>query len=190
MKTRKTRPEAVWDNLPSAQQQQILEWAADGTATLADLCARARAEFSLSRGSVPSLSLWLSEKRLEAALEKIRLAGHTAKTVRAALPTEDESFSALMQMIGQTAFELKLSGETLDLDRLQQFADLAALGLKAKIEASKLKLSEADAQRDERRLVLLEKKAAQADETEKTLTDRELTPEQRAQRIKEIYGRA
>jgi len=43
---------------------------------------------------------------------------------------------------------------------------------------------------DERKLALLEKKAAQADQTDKVLTDAELTPAERAQRIKEIYGRA
>ncbi|MDE2104761.1 MAG: hypothetical protein KGL39_46420 [Patescibacteria group bacterium] len=43
---------------------------------------------------------------------------------------------------------------------------------------------------DERKLVLLEKKAAQADATDKVLTDAELSPAEREQRIKEIYGRA
>jgi hypothetical protein len=43
---------------------------------------------------------------------------------------------------------------------------------------------------DKRKVAILEKKAAQADETEKALKDSELTPEQREQRIKEIYGRA
>ena len=42
----------------------------------------------------------------------------------------------------------------------------------------------------ERKLVLLEAKAAQANATEQTLDDASLTPEQREQRIKEIYGRA
>ena len=42
---------------------------------------------------------------------------------------------------------------------------------------------------DKRKVALLEQKAAQADATEKVLTDAELTAEQRAQRIKEIYGR-
>lgn len=40
-----------------------------------------------------------------------------------------------------------------------------------------------------RKIVILEKKAAQADATEKVLRDADLTPEQRAKRIKEIYGR-
>lgn len=54
-----------------------------------------------------------------------------------------------------------------------------------KAEIEKQKLSQG-----ERKIVLLEKKAAQADATEQTLSDANLTPEQRQQRIKEIYGRA
>jgi hypothetical protein len=42
---------------------------------------------------------------------------------------------------------------------------------------------------DERKLKLLEKKAAQSDATEKVLSDADLTPAERTQRIKEIYGR-
>lgn len=61
--------------------------------------------------------------------------------------------------------------------------DFVSAQTKADIEKQKLAQSE-------RKLVLLEKKAAQADATDKVLTDAELTPEQRAQRIKEIYGRA
>jgi hypothetical protein len=53
---------------------------------------------------------------------------------------------------------------------------------KAKLENRKLGLQE-------RRVTLLEKKAAQADATDKVLTDAQLSPEERAQRIKEIYGR-
>jgi hypothetical protein len=43
---------------------------------------------------------------------------------------------------------------------------------------------------DERKMALLEKKAAQAEATDKVLSDAELSPEQREQRIKEIYGRS
>jgi len=41
----------------------------------------------------------------------------------------------------------------------------------------------------ERWLVLLEKKAAQADSTDNVLSQPQLTPEERAQRIRQIYGR-
>ncbi len=59
------------------------------------------------------------------------------------------------------------------------------LGVKVSAQISKTTTSKLDA----RKLALLEKKAAQADQTDKVLTDAELTPAQRAQRIKEIYGR-
>ena len=67
--------------------------------------------------------------------------------------------------------------------------ELIGNSFKAVLTAEKLKLQRAQVQLDERRVSLLEKKAAQADATEKVLTDAELTPEERAARIKEIYGR-
>lgn len=54
-----------------------------------------------------------------------------------------------------------------------------------KAELEKQKLAQG-----ERKLVLLEKKAAQADATDRVLSNAELTPEEREQRIKEIYGRS
>jgi hypothetical protein len=53
---------------------------------------------------------------------------------------------------------------------------------KAHLEQRKLGLQE-------RRVKLLEKKAAQADATDKVLTEPMLSPEERERRIKEIYGR-
>lgn len=49
---------------------------------------------------------------------------------------------------------------------------------------------ERELEQAERKLQMAEKKAAQADATDKVLTDADLSPEERAQRIKEIYGRA
>jgi hypothetical protein len=51
-------------------------------------------------------------------------------------------------------------------------------------------LSAQAVQLDREKLELLKKKAAQAEQTERVVRDAELTPEERAQRIKEIYGRA
>lgn len=60
------------------------------------------------------------------------------------------------------------------------------LGLKVSREISNTKRDSLEA----RRIALLEQKAAQSDATDKVLSDADLTPEQREQRIKEIYGRA
>ncbi len=56
------------------------------------------------------------------------------------------------------------------------------------IGLAKLRLAREAGERDARRIALLEKKAAQADEAEKAIKDDTLTPEQRAARIKEIFG--
>jgi hypothetical protein len=57
------------------------------------------------------------------------------------------------------------------------------------VQVQRLNLQRAAIALDERRIALLEKKAAQADATEKVLRNTDLTPEERASAIKEIYGR-
>ena len=50
------------------------------------------------------------------------------------------------------------------------------------------KLCEGRGVLDREKLELLKRKAAQAESTEKVLTERELTPAERERAIKEIYG--
>jgi hypothetical protein len=56
----------------------------------------------------------------------------------------------------------------------------------AKIEGNKIKREDIEISR--RKLALLEKKAAQADAAKKVATDDKLTPEQKAERYKKIFG--
>lgn len=51
-----------------------------------------------------------------------------------------------------------------------------------------LRLKAAESKRDERKLVILEKRAAQAEAAEAAVRDVNLTPEQKQERIRQIFG--
>lgn len=100
-------------------------------------------------------------------------------------PELQSIISLLKVLIMQLATEGRVERESLKLaDQLTRTAmEFISGEAKHALEKQKLNLQE-------RRVSLLEKKAAQADATDKVLSDQELTAEQREQRIKEIYGRA
>lgn len=99
------------------------------------------------------------------------------------------------------AEELKNSGDhfdeaTLALVRKRAFerayardGNLDELAILAKIigDSAKLDLKRKDQQLTERRIVILEQKAAQADQAEGVMKDRSLTEDQRTARMKQIF---
>jgi hypothetical protein len=85
---------------------------------------------------------------------------------------------AVVKLVTQLAFEEITKGNQLDKEFIVKLTKLAVdSGLKAK----KLEL-------DERKVALLEAKAKQAEEAEKALGDSDLTPEQKQQRLRQIFG--
>ena len=84
-----------------------------------------------------------------------------------------------------TAAELSAIGQSF-------FAALALnqQDAEAWVQVQNLNLKTEQISLDREKLEFLKAKAAQAEQTDKVLSDAELTPEQRAQRIKEIYGRS
>jgi len=132
-------------------------------------------------GVKPSASLARYSKFWEAVCvphllqRRSRMAGTAAARSQEAAENPAEFDRATLDALQQKAYELAESPTSSARD----VKSILSLLLKAK-----------DQSLEERRLVLLERQAAQAVQTEKVLTDAELTAEQREQRIKEIYGRA
>lgn len=109
-------------------------------------------------------------------------AAQSAETAKAELPADIEQ--ATKDRIAQHKFELAFMnlGEAQKLQLIQIEQNEEAMKGNFALKKAKLDL-------DARRIALLEKKAAMADATDKVLTDAELSPAEREQRIKEIYGR-
>lgn len=76
-----------------------------------------------------------------------------------------------------------------DAQTRPELLEMVSSSFKSVMAAEKLNLKREELSQGERKLTILEKKSKQADATEKVLTDKELSTEERAQRIKEIYGR-
>lgn len=137
--------------------------------------------------SLSSLQRWAERRRQDLMLERIAASAAKAKEVTGAFAQNPgDAYSALLSMIGQAAFEMRLQrGEGLDMDTLKDLAQVVQVGLVARNAEANLRIKEEELKLKERRVVLLEKKAAEATET---LEDGALSDEQKMARFREIFG--
>jgi hypothetical protein len=168
---RKISGQAVLKNMPAVRQQALGEYL--GNHTLKEAEAWLRKTYHMGRigTSTASISNWFSWYR------RVRRFETNASTVEAILEdlkkhhpkiTEDELFAH-----GQRMFE----SMAIDQEDGDAWTKLQTLRLKA-----------ASVKIDQRRLDLLEKRAAQAEAAEKAAGDSTLTPEEKSARIRQIFG--
>lgn len=140
--------------------------------------------------SISGVSKWWTNRQAQlneaAFLERLRTGAETTRRVRAALVKDPPP--ALQELI---AIHRKLVFD-LATDRTAdpKLLELANSLTKSVLEFAKLEERSRQTTLGERRVQLLEKKAEQADATEGVIDDVNLSPDEREQRIKEIYGRA
>ena len=139
------------------------------------------------RPSRSSLARWAEKRRQERVLEKISASARSAQAVTAQFAANPhDAYGALLNLIGQAAFEARIQkGDALDMDTLKDLAEVVQVGLRSRNEDAKLQLREKELALKERRIVLLEKQAADATDT---LQDGALTDEQKMARFREIFG--
>lgn len=179
MKTRKSILDPFADRLA--------EWDAAGQ-TLAQMqAALAAAGCKVSLGR---LSMFLSASRSAALqrglLQQISSGAAAVKEVEAELARNPApEIATLIKLYRVLILKLSTQGNA-DPTLLE----LATGMTKTALDFEKLVLKRGELDLNRERLELLKRKADQAEQTEGVLTDAALTPEQREQRIKEIYGRA
>src|SRR6266496_1994794 len=109
--SRKTRADSFWDNQPLARLLELERWLFDENVSY-DEAVRRYKEFG-EAGSVASLSRWRARRAQERMLERISA---SAKKANAAVEqfklNPANTYEALLQMIGQAAFEAQLNGKT------------------------------------------------------------------------------
>jgi hypothetical protein len=103
-----------------------------------------------------------------------------AQAVRTEAGAEGDYDAATLAHIQERAY-LLARAKTGDVQDLSALAKIIG-------DSAKLRLKEREVALGERRLVLLEKKAAQADAAVAVVLDEKLTPEERAKRVKEALG--
>lgn len=174
---RKPRSDSVLDSLPPAQREQLIGWLLDENPNIDELVERVKAKFGV-RTSRTALSSFYSRRcyklRSNQATEFADLVVSEAKANPAKF---DEATLALVK---QKAFE-RVYARDGNISELSLLAGI--LGDAAKLDLKRQELALAD-----RRVALLEKKAALADQAEAATRDETLTPAQRSARLKEIFG--
>ena len=183
---RKTRSDASpFDRFRS----ELDQWLSAENLSYEDTLTRLKAVWPAGERlpSKSALHRWAEKRRQELVLERIAASSAKAKAVTGAFAANPgDAYSALLGLIGQAAFEIQMKGgEALSMDTLKDLAQLVQVGLIARKEEANLRIKEEDLKLKERRVVLLEKKAADATET---LTDGALTDEQKMARFREIFG--
>lgn len=170
-------------------QEQLDQWLWAENLSYDDALARLREAWPAGERmpSRSSLQRWADRRRQERMLDRIASSAATAQAVTAQFAANPhDAYGALLGMIGQAAFELRLGkGDQLDMDTLKDLAEVVQVGLRARAEDAKLRLREQDLALKERRIVLLEQQATAATDT---LTDGALTDDQKMARFREIFG--
>lgn len=160
--------------------------------TLAEMAAWLKEESCVV--ALSTLSCWLSSARSQAAQERmlnlVASGSQQCADLEAAFAKNPApELDTLLKLFKVLILNLTTRGET-DPKLLQLADQLSRTALEFINGQTKARFKQQELEQAERRLQLSEKRAAQADQTVRVLSDAELSPEQRAQRIKEIYGRA
>ena len=161
---------AVWSRLPEATQDYWREQFSSSR-TQADIRSEIAKKLSVklaADGKLTKFRAWLEDQDKRAAqAERME---ENEQRITAAHPDWDLN-RVREEVIRASYFETLASGDH-------------ELGLKTVVQDLNVK----KVNLDERRIALLEKKAAAFDEAEGVLKNKQLTEEQRAQRMREVFG--
>lgn len=162
---------------------QLDEWLFEQNLTYPDTLARLAKILPKNRRppKIRALSNWYHIRAREKMLEKfISTAKNADEYAKVAAQNPGPITQSLERLIQVAAFE-SADATALDIDQVRTLTLLVT-------RFKELDIAERELQLKERRVVLLEKKAEQADRTRDVLTDGTLTPEQREARIREVLG--
>jgi hypothetical protein len=173
----KPRSDSTLDSLNSEQKQLLREWLVDENVSYKDAKDRLWQDFHI-RTSVSALSKFYATQCY--ALRSSQARDFAEEVVTQLTDGSEKYDEATLALIRQKAFERAYA-------RDGNLADLALL-VKMLTDTAKLELKKKDQQIAERRVKLLEQKAAQADAAKDVTADQALTPAEREAKLKEIFG--
>jgi hypothetical protein len=142
---RKPRADSFWDQQPPARLAELERWLFDENLSY-EAALKKWAELYDACGSLASLARWRSGLAQERMLEKIASSAKAANSVVEKFQENpSNTYAALLQMIGQAAFDAHLNGKSdLDLSTLKDLAELTSVGLKARHDTASLALKQED----------------------------------------------
>jgi len=186
---KKRRSDSKIDKLPENQRAALETWLFEENISYDAALKRLFEDFNF-RCSRSCLGEWRSARADVRMLDAIVQRAQKANAVQEVFEKNpSESYSALLNMIGQFAFQMQVDGgEKPSLEVVERIAGLMEMGLKAQYDSAQLRMKERDLELKERRVKLLEQKAALAEAAEGTMRDGSLSEEEKQQRLKAIFG--
>mgnify|MGYP006273515525 CR=1 FL=1 len=172
--TRKLRSNSFAARLDEAQRDELMEALWTSRWSLEEASERV-AQWTGAPVSRSAVSRYFHQRQIAWRMKRARKAGEAAE---AAAPEDlDERARAA---VGYQKMVSVLGGELAPKD-IAAFERNELARRKQELEERRLEI-------DERKLTLLERKAAAADEAEGLAGDEQLSPEEKTQRLKEIFG--
>jgi hypothetical protein len=175
---RKIRSDSRLSKIPENQREMLKVWFFEENLSDAEVSKRCWQDFAV-RVSPTAVRGYRQHLEQERILEKIVRDAQAANEIGEAFEKNPAPVPRVVaNLVTQLAFEELRKGANLDPDFV---VTLTKLAIDSGLKAKKLEL-------DERKVALLEQKAKQAEEAEKALGDSDLTPEQKQQRLRQIFG--
>jgi hypothetical protein len=173
---RKPRSDSVLDSLPPERREQLVRWLVEENLKYPEAVTRVWEKFGV-KTSVSALQKFYARRCF--ALRADQAKDFADLVVAEAKSNPAQFDEATLALVKQKAFERVYARD----GNLNELAILAGiLGDSAKLELKRQELQLAD-----RRVALLEKKAALADQAQGVVNDSTITEEQKAARLREIF---
>ena len=173
---KKPRSDSVLDSLPPERREQLVRWLVDENLKYPEAVVRVWEKFGV-KTSVSALQKFYSRRCF--TLRSSQAKDFADLVVTEAKKSGNNFDSATLALVKQRAFECVYAGN----GKISELAILAGIvGDSAKLELKRQELA-----LGERRVAVLERKAAMADAAQGVVTDQTLTEEQKAARLREIF---
>jgi len=173
----KPRSDSKLKSLPAHQRDMLRSWLVEDNLSYEKARERLKEDFGIET-SERALSEFYAT---ECFTVRFAQAGEIADTIAAALAESPDKFDeATISLVKQKAFERAVAKD----------GDIKELGILASIlgDTAKLRIKQQEVELAGRRVVLLEKKAEQADAAESITRDESLTPEQREKKMRSLFS--
>jgi hypothetical protein len=174
--SKKPRSDSKLNALPPKKREALIRWLTEENLGYDMVRDRLWQEFKV-RTSIGALSQFYATQCFSLRYSQAR---EIAETVGREMARSPEQFdTATISLVKQKAFE-RAAARSGNLDELAILAKILH-------DSAKLKLKEKDQQLTERRIKLLEAKAALADQAKEITGDKELSETERAARLRSLF---
>jgi hypothetical protein len=175
--SRKPRSDAKLKSLPPNQREMLVRWLVDENLSYDQAVERLEKDFNV-RTSVGALSAFYATECYSVRSSEAK---EFAERVEQELLQGEPNFDlATLALVKKKLFERAYARDG-DVDELAVLAKIIG-------DTAKLRLKEKDQEIATRRLAILEKKAAQADEAKSVAASEDLSAEEKERRLKAVFG--